>query len=70
MSDYSIGAYKELYEGTGVSFEDIPAAATRTRTSSEDVVQEVFSAEVSKYFEFLILANHLFSLHKPASAQL
>ena len=70
MSDHSISAYKELCGGIGFSFEAVPVETTRTGTGSEDIAQEVFtSAEVYKHLEFLIPANHLFSLHNSASAR-
>jgi hypothetical protein len=63
LSDHSIGAYKELYRGVGISFEAISITATQTKTGSEDIVQDVLSlAEVYKHLEFQsLLTNYLAS---------
>ncbi len=40
LSDYSIGAYKELCEGISVAFEAVPASIA-TGTGSIDYIQEI-----------------------------
>jgi len=49
MSDFLVGAYRELFRGIGISFEDIPVTTTRTKPSLKGIIQEVItSAEVWK----------------------
>jgi hypothetical protein len=53
ISDYSIGAYKELYGGISVLFEAIPVIIIRTGTGLENIIQEVFVlVKIYKYLEF------------------
>jgi hypothetical protein len=55
ISDYSIGAYKELCEGVGVTSEVVPV--TTNRTDSVDYVQEILIAEVYNYPKFPVSAS-------------
>jgi hypothetical protein len=59
ISDYSIGAYKELYEGIDLVFEAVPVT-TKTRARLAEYMQEtLILIEVYKYIKFLIPTNKL-----------
>jgi len=40
ISNYSIGAYKELYKGISITFEAIPINTT-TKTGLENFIQDI-----------------------------
>lgn len=61
ISDYSIGVYKELYEGISVTFEAIPASVA---IGTGPVQEILILVEVYKRLIFLNPANNLFSLPK------
>jgi len=64
ISDHSIGAYKELCKGIGVSFEAVPVDVT-TGAGLEGHVQDVLiSAEVCTQLKFVDLTKHLYAAYK------